>query len=66
MRYEKIPGDNLNFRTGIFPSELKRAIIIPVQKEGSRSVTDNFRPITILPAISKIFKKAVKSRCLIF
>ncbi|CAB4026264.1 Hypothetical predicted protein [Paramuricea clavata] len=42
---------------GIFPSEWKSARVIPLHKKGSRSVLDNYRPISILPVISKIFEK---------
>ncbi|CAB4032478.1 Hypothetical predicted protein [Paramuricea clavata] len=42
---------------GIFPSEWKIARVIPLQKKGSRSVLDNYGPISILPVISKIFEK---------
>lgn len=58
----------LSFRTVLFSPELKRAIIIPIHKKGSKSVADNFTPITFLPTISNvfIFKEAVKSRMLDF
>ena len=42
---------------GIFPSEWKIARVVPLHKKGSRSFLDNYRPISILPVISKIFEK---------
>ena len=40
-----------------FPDELKWADIIPVFKKGDRSKCENYRPISILPTISKIFER---------
>ena len=48
---------NSSIGMGIFPSEWKIARVVPLHKKGSRSVLDNYRPISILPVISKIFEK---------
>ena len=40
-----------------FPSFLKYANITPVFKKGHKSSKSNYRPVSILPIISKIFKK---------
>ena len=50
---------NLSITTGIFPMDLKKAKIIPVHKSGPFSILDNYRPILILPVISKIIEKAI-------
>ena len=42
--------------TGIFPDSLKIAKIIPIFKKGDTEIIENYRPISILPAISKIFE----------
>ena len=39
----------------IFPSSLKNADITPVFKKGDRNLKDNYRPVSILSSISKIF-----------
>ena len=40
-----------------FPNPLKEAIVTPVHKKGERSLKDNYRPVSILPTISKNFEK---------
>ena len=49
-------------RLGIFPDELKIARIIPLYKSGDKSDITNYRPISLLPVLSKIFEKLIHSR----
>jgi len=42
-----------------FPEPLKRATITPVLKEGDPMSVKNYRPISILPTISKVFEKII-------
>ena len=54
---------NLSFETGIFPEILKYAKIIPVHKlKGSILDIQNYRPISLLPNIDKLFEKIMHSR----
>ena len=53
---------NLTLKTGIFPDQLKKAKVIPIFKSGDRSDINNYRPISILPAVSKIFEKIISVR----
>merc|ERR1711884_504712 len=48
---------NQSLMTGIFPSSLKIAKISPIYKKEDPHLTDNYRPISLLPVISKIFEK---------
>ena len=38
-----------------FPSSLKIANVSPVYKKGNRSDKDNYRPVSVLPNLSKNF-----------
>lgn len=53
---------NLTFKTGIFPIELKRGKIVPVFKKGDCAQISNYRPICILPFLSKVFEKLLEIR----
>ena len=55
-----------SFQQGFFPIFLKIARVIPLHKTGSRSDVSNFRPISILSPISKIFEKIVFKQMLKF
>ena len=50
--------------SGIFPSKWKIANIIPVGKNNSANRPEDFRPISILCAISKVFEKLICSQIL--
>ena len=50
---------NQTLSTGIFPDSLKVAKVIPLYKKGNKSLFDNYRPISILPSISKIFERII-------
>ena len=53
-------------KTGIFPNILKTARITPIHKNGDRSNPLNYRPISILTHLSKIFEKIINRRLVNF
>ena len=57
---------NVAFMTGDYPAELKLARVLPIYKKGDRKNPDNYIPISILPAISKIFETALKNRLIVY
>ena len=50
---------NLSLKSGLVPTEWKSAKIVPIHKAGSRSNMDNYRPISVLPTISKVLERVV-------
>ena len=50
---------NQSLMTSIFPSKFKVAKIMPLLKKPNIFKVDNFRPISLLPCISKILEKCV-------
>ena len=50
---------NLSIKTGSFPDKWKEAKVKPLHKGESANDPNNFRPISILPVLSKLFEKHV-------
>ena len=42
-----------------FPENLKTADITPAYKKGKKYIKENYRPVSILPNLSKIFEKHI-------
>jgi hypothetical protein len=57
---------NKMFTSGVYPDRLKIAKIIPVFKTGDPMITSNYRPISILPAINKVFEAVLYDRLIKF
>jgi hypothetical protein len=53
---------NVSLATGIVPKAFKRALVIPIHKGKGKSHTDpaSYRPVSLLPTISKILESVVK------
>lgn len=50
---------NLSLAQGKIPTDLKLAKITPIYKKQSKTEVGNYRPVSILSVVSKIFEKAV-------
>ena len=57
---------NKSLALGIFPSSMKLANITPVFKKDDRTDKSNYRPISILPNLSKVFEKCIYNQLSIF
>ena len=44
-------------KEGKFPSNWKKAHVVPVHKNGDKQCLKNYRPISLLPICSKIFER---------
>ena len=57
---------NRSINTGIFPDEWKYAKVIPIHKHGKRNCTDNYRPISIIPVVAKVFERIIYNQLSLF
>ena len=53
---------NKSLELGVFPDSMKLAYITPLYKSGSECLNTNYRPISLLPVLSKVFEKVMYSR----
>ena len=53
---------NCSFKTGEVPQESKIAKVIPIYKNGDKQLLNNYRPISLLPAFSKLLEKIMSKR----
>lgn len=52
---------NKSLKEGVFPTVWKRASITPVYKSGDKNNVENYRPISILSTLAKVFERLVHS-----
>ena len=57
---------NLSFEQGVFPEELKLAIITPIYKAKDPMLFNNYRPISLLSVFPKILERLMYNRLLRF
>ena len=56
---------NRSLEEGIFPDNFKIARICPIHKgKGSKSDPDNYRPISVLSVVARLFEKLVHDQLL--
>ena len=48
---------NLSLKQGVFPTELKIANVLPLYKSDDPFCFNNYRPVSLLFVLSKVFKK---------
>ena len=53
---------NLSLSSGEFISSFKKSKVVPIHKKKSKSDMNNYRPISLLPVISKILEKIMHVR----
>ena len=57
---------NLSLSDGIFPNELKLANVLPLFKADDPFVFNNYRPVSLLCILSKVFEKIMYNRLIDF
>ena len=53
---------NESLEKGIFPDKLKCAKVIPIYKKNENTLINNYRPVSILPSISKVYEKVIHNQ----
>ena len=48
---------NFSIKTGVFPNEFKIGKVTPIFKSGEKEDLNNYRPISVLPTIARVFEK---------
>jgi len=57
---------NISLQTGIVPDTLKIAKVIPIHKGKEKNDFSNYRPISLLPSMSKLAEKVIHKRFYFF
>ena len=50
---------NISIKTRVFPWDFKLAKVTPVFKSGDRDELGNYRPISVIPTIARVFEKLI-------
>ena len=53
---------NDSIEKSIFPDLLKQAVVIPIFKKGDSKDLNNYRPISLLPILSKVYEKVLSKQ----
>jgi hypothetical protein len=57
---------NASIREGNFPSTLKKSVVKPIYKNGTKEDANNYRPITLVPALSNVLEKVLANQLIAF
>ena len=57
---------NTSIKSGIVPSKMKIAKIVPIFKKGNVTDPANYRPVSLLPCLSKILERVMYNKVLKF
>ena len=53
---------NHSFELSEFPTAWKEALVVPIHKKGSMTDPGNYRPIALLPIVSKVLERIVHDK----
>ena len=57
---------NRSMNEGIFPNQFKTSKVTPIFKKGNKQEVKNYRPISVLPCLSKVLEKLIHDRLIEF
>lgn len=55
---------NQSLNSGVCPDAFKIAHVVPVYKQGDRKILTNYRPISLISALAKVYEKCLSVRLL--
>ena len=50
------------FATGVFPTELKVANVVPIYKSNDEMIFSTYRPVSVIPVLSKLLERLMYNR----
>ena len=50
---------NMSLGTSTFPSAWKKANVVPIHKKGDKSDLNNYRPVSLISAVCKVFERII-------
>ena len=53
---------NLSLASETFPAAWKRSVVVPLHKSGDRSMVNNYRPVSLLCSLSKVYEIVLHTR----
>jgi len=56
---------NISIQSGSVPYGWKSSMIVPIPKDGEKPVPTNYRPISLLPTVSKILEHHIHSKIML-
>ena len=57
---------NETIKVSEFPDECKKAMVSPLHKKNSTLDKENYRPVSILPILSKLYERAINAQLMNF
>ena len=57
---------NRSIKEKSLPNSWKKAIITPIHKKGSKSIPDNYRPVSLTSVICKILEKLIRDQIMLY
>ena len=53
---------NIVLNSGYFPNKWTEGVIVPIHKKGSKNLVDNYRGVTLLSTLGKLFTRLLNNR----
>ena len=50
---------NISLSTAVFPTIWKKAVVLPLFKKGDRHEVSNYRPVSLISCVGKVFERVV-------